>query len=433
MAAQTIATFQRDERGSIAMLFGLIIMVVMSIAGLALDYGRILLARHALSDAVDAAGLAAGRAMMDGKLTPAEVGAMALVYFNENAKDLAKVNAKIPVPTIVPNLTDSTVTVSAQTDVPMTLMAIAGFKKVTVPVTSTVAFDSKDLEVGMALDITGSMGDTPKGGNESKIKSLRGAATRFVETLIPANPQLGRSIRIGIAPFSAAVNLGKYAAKASASLSTDGCVTERRTPTYSAALPSTMNLSFDVKADGVKNIDPTEGGVGDNRYLCPEPELIPLTDNRKTLTTTIGTFKAGGFTAGHMGTQWGWNLIAEEYAGFWGGNSAPAPYADTKGPKPKLIKAVILMTDGIFNTAYHHDLARKQALEMCTKMKNENVIIFTIGFGLGNTGSEIVAKQTLRDCATPGDQYAVNAANGAELDTALQSFAQILTQLRVTK
>lgn len=432
-AAHAVAAFGRNERGSIAMLFGLMIMVVMSIAGLALDYGRILLARHALTDAVDAAGLAAGRALMDGKLTAAEVDTMARVYFDQNAKDLAKVQSKIPVPSIVPNLADSTVTVSANVDVPMTLMAIAGFKKVNVPVTSTISFDSKDLEVGMALDITGSMGETPKGGSETKIKSLRGAATRFVETLIPTTPQAGRSVRIGIAPFSASVNLGKFAAKASANQSIDGCVTERRTATYSAALPSSLAMSFDVKADGVKDIDPTEQGVGLDRYVCPEPELIPLTDSRTALTTSISKFKADGYTAGHMGTQWGWNLIAEEYATFWGAGSAPAPYADTKGSKPKLIKAVILMSDGIFNTAFHHDDARKQALAMCTAMKKENVIIFTIGFGLGNTGSEVVAKQTLKDCATPGDQYAVNAANGTELDTALQSFAQVLTQLRVSK
>ena len=91
MAAQTLATFGRNERGSIAILFGLLIMVVMSIAGLALDYGRILLARHALADAVDAAGLAAGRALMDGKLTAAEVDAMAITYFNHNFTRLRKI------------------------------------------------------------------------------------------------------------------------------------------------------------------------------------------------------------------------------------------------------------------------------------------------------------------------------------------------------
>ena len=36
------------------------------------------------------------------KLTATEVNTMAITYFNHNAKDLAKVHAKIPVPTIVP-------------------------------------------------------------------------------------------------------------------------------------------------------------------------------------------------------------------------------------------------------------------------------------------------------------------------------------------
>lgn len=432
MPAQTIATFQRNERGSIAILFGLIVMVVISIAGLALDYGRILLARHALSDAVDAAGLAAGRAMMDGKLTAAEVDQIARSYFNQNATDLAKVQTKIPVPVISPNITDSTVTVSAQVDVPMTLMAIAGFKKVNVPVTSTIAFDSKDLEIGMALDITGSMGEVPPGGGPRKIDGLKAAFKSFAETLIPASPQAGRKIRIGVAPFAAAVNLGKYAGAATGNRSVDGCVTERVSATYTDKSPSAGG-TFDVAADGTKDIDPTEGNVGNNLYACPSQAVVPLTDDRAALIAQVNKYKEGGFTAGHIGTQWGWNLVSEDYAAFWGGKSAPAPYSDAQGAKPKLIKAVILMTDGIFNTAYHHDEARKQALALCDGMKAKGIVVFTIGFGLGNFGSELVAKQTLQACATPGSLYFADASNSAQLDAALQSFATVLTQLRLSK
>lgn len=431
-ASRVVATFQNDERGSIAMMFGLMLMVLLTLAGLAVDYGRIMLARHALNDATDAAGLATGRALMDGTLTEAEAKQIGQTYFDENAKTLAKVQTQVPVPVITPDLVNSTVTVTAQVTVPMTLMAIAGFKNVLVPSTSTIAFDGKDLEVGMALDITGSMNDVPPGGGPRKIDGLKVAFKSFAETLMPASPQLGRSIRIGIMPFSASVNLGKYAAAASSNRSQDGCITERIKPTYSDKSPANGG-SFDVAADGVANIDPTEGGVGSNRYFCPGPSVMPLTDNRNALINQVKTFSPGGYTAGHLGVQWGWNLISEDYASFWGGSSAPAPYALTQGSKPKLIKAMILMTDGIFNTAYHDDLARTQALAMCSAMKAKGVVVFTIGFGLGNTGSEIVAKQTLRDCATPGALYFADASSTTQLDAALHSFAVTLTQLRVSQ
>jgi len=431
-ATRTLADFGRNERGTIAMMFGLMLMVLMSVTGLALDYGRILMARRTLVEATDSAALSAGRALTDGTLTQAQAEQIATAYFNENAKGLAKVNATVPVPAMSTNTANSTVTVTASVDVPMTFMGVVGFKKVTVPVTATVAFDTRDLEVGMALDITGSMSGFPSGGGPRKIDGLKTAFKSFAETLIPATPQLGRKIRIGVAPFSASVNLGNYAGKASNYRSADKCVTERETATYTGTAPSFGNY-FDVAADGVKDIDPTEGNVGQALYYCPSQPILPLTDDRTALINAVNAYQVGGYTAGHIGAQWGWNLISEDYAGFWGGAAAPAPYSDTQGAKPKLIKAVILMTDGIFNTSYHHDQAKKQALELCTAMKDKGVLVFTIGFGLGNTGSELVAKQTLQTCATPGPQYFADASNSAQLDAALKSFAQVLTQLRLAQ
>ena len=429
MAATRAQHFRTDERGAVAILFGLMIMVCCMSAGLAIDYARILMARNTLLDAADAAGLATARAMVDGKLTTTEAQAIGQAYFAENAKGLSKTHTPVPVPTITADASAKTVTVTAQATVQMTLMAVAGFKTVNVPTSSTVAFDGKDLEVGMALDITGSMNDVPPGGGPRKIDGLKTAFKSFAETLIPAPPQIGRKIRIGVQPFSASVNLGKYAAAASNSRSKDGCVTERKTPSYSDNTP-TVGGYFQVSADGTANIDPTEGGVGDNRYFCPAPAVMPLSDNRDALVARVNTFNAGGYTAGHLGVQWGWNLIAEDYASFWGASSAPAPYADTQGPKPKLIKAMILMTDGIFNTAYHPDIARKQALAMCANMKAKGIRVFTIGFGLGNTGSEIEAKKTLAACASD-PTYFVDASNTADLDAALQSFATVLNKLRI--
>ena len=430
MATSRAKTFATDERGAVAILFGLMIMVCCMMAGLAVDYARILMARNTLLDAADAAGLATARAMVDGKLTTSEAQAIGQAYFKENSKSLSKTNTAIPVPSITADVNAKTVTVSAQITVPMTLMAVGGFKTVIVPMTSTVAFDAKDLEVGMALDITGSMTEVPPGGGPRKIDGLKTAFKSFAETLIPDHPQPGRKVRIGVQPFSASVNLGKYAKSASNGRSQDDCVTERKTPSYSDSSP-VVGGYFDVAADGTANIDPTEGGVGTNRYFCPSPAVMPLTDNRDALINQVNTFSAGGYTAGHLGVQWGWNLIAEDYASFWGGSSAPAPYADTQGSKPKLIKAMILMTDGIFNTAYHPDIARKQALAMCANMKAKGVRVFTIGFGLGNTGSEIEAKKTLAACASDPN-YFVDASNTAQLDAALQSFASVLNKLRLT-
>ena len=56
---------------------------------------------------------------------------------------------------------------------------------------------------------------------------------------------------------------------------------------------------------------------------------------------------------------------------MWGGVSQPDPYSRVQ--EGKLIKAVVLMTDGIFNTAYHNANAADQAIRTCNNMKAKGV------------------------------------------------------------
>jgi Flp pilus assembly protein TadG len=409
--------FNRDERGTIAMMFGLMIAMAVGCVGLAVDYSRILLARNALNDAADAAGLATGRAMIDGSVTVDEAKTIGAIYFSENAKSLTKAGAAIPIPVITPDPDTSTVMVTAQASVPTPFAAFFGFKTMIVPTASKVSFDAKDLEVGMSLDITGSM-SWPASSTDmtSKIDGLKSAFEKFATTLIPENQQVGRKVRLGIMPYAPSVNLGKYAAAASQNKSKDGCIVERTTLAYN-------------------DLSPANGGAfhANPSQYCPSATVMPLTDDRDALIKHVKTFQPNGATAGHLGIQWAWNIIAEDYAGFWGGSASPSAYALTQGAKPKLVKAVIVMTDGQFNTSTFGASSETQARAMCTAIKKRGVLVFTVGFGLGTTATELQAKKLLQDCATPGPQYFADATNANQLDAALQSFAATLGKLRVSQ
>jgi Flp pilus assembly protein TadG len=429
-------TFGSDEQGAVAVLFGLMTFVLFFVSAIAVDYTRAVDMRTHISSAVDSASLAAGRAMLDGKLSDSEIIDLATKYFTENVKGVKNMG-DIGTPSVKIDRGNGTVDIAVQSDIKMTLARLSGWDTMDVPVKSSATYKQKDIEIGMALDITGSMDQ--RIGGERKIDGLKKAFENFANTLLPQYPTAGQKVRIGVAPFSASVNLGEFAATVSNDRSKDGCVTERRNGEFSdatvAAAPSgstTNPTAFFVAADGTKDIDPTEGAQG---YVCPTPTLMPLSDNKAQLISAVNGFSPGGSTGGHMGLQWAYNLISYKWAGVWGGASAPASYSDTLGDNPKLVKAVILMTDGIFNMSYHNDLARKQALQLCSSIKSQggkNVVLFTIGFGLG---SDPVAIQTLKDCATPSDknEYFVNAADSTELDNALQKFAGKLGQLSLTQ
>ena len=51
---------------------------------------------------------------------------------------------------------------------------------------------------------------------------------------------------------------------------------------------------------------------------APSAEIIPLTDDRALLTRTVDGYRASGSTGGHIGVQWAWNLISEDWGRLLG-------------------------------------------------------------------------------------------------------------------
>lgn len=417
-------SFRRDERGGVMTIFGLALPVLLFAAGLGVDMARIVDSKTRIADASDAAALAAGRALLDGTLTDTEIEALAGNVFNANITSRANF-AKINNVAIQVTRASGTVDINVDAEVPMTITAVAGFDKVKIPGLTSTVFGAKDLEIGMALDITGSMNDIPSGGGPRKIDGLKQAFKSFAERLMPDTPIAGQRVRIGLAPFSASVNLGSFASAATAHRSTDGCVTERMgSDKYADAAPAGSSV-FKVRADGVTDIDPTEGLAG-SAYLCPSTKLVPLSQDRDALIAKVQGFTPNGWTAGHIGVQWGWNLISDQWGSVWGGASAPDPYSRINDGK--LIKAVVLMTDGIFNTAYHNGKAADQAIELCNNMKAKGVWVFAVAFD-----APAAAQATLKACASPGPDFYADASNGDDLEAAFVKFANTLGSLHITK
>jgi uncharacterized protein YegL len=279
-----------------------------------------------------------------------------------------------------------------------------------MPVNSSTAYDRRDIELGMALDVTGSM-------SGSKIADLQSAAKDLLDILLRDGAGANK-VRIGLAPYAASVRLGPYASVASNNTSTDTCVRERTGwAAYTDVAPGTG--TYFTAGGAPRDIDPTEGTQG---YECPSAQVRPLTSDKAALKTAIDGFRARGATAGHIGTQWAWNLISPEWRTVWPAASTPVPYGE-----PNTIKAIILMTDGIFNTSYANDRAGNQALNLCAEMKRKDVVVYTVAFK-----SPVAAANLLRTCATSADTF-FNADDGDQLRIAFQSIAADLNNLRLTQ
>ncbi|USQ95726.1 ubiquitin-activating E1 FCCH domain-containing protein [Caulobacter sp. RL271] len=215
-------------------------------------------------------------------------------------------------------------------------------------------------------------------------------------------------------------------------------------------------------ADAYTDAAPSTAFVGTNypSYLsadtnspnpCPGATITPLSSDRTTLKNQITALSEGGSTAGQIGLAWGWYMVAPNFGYLWP-NPAQRPAAYRS---KDLLKFVILMTDGAFNTPYckgvialdagsgsgnssdHINCAATngapfvQSRALCKAIKDpaNGVIVYTVGF---DVGSDATAKSFLTDCASDSSK-AFFPANGSELKTAFKAIAQEISELRIAK
>jgi Flp pilus assembly protein TadG len=408
------------------MIFALTLIPLIMGVGAAVDYGRLTHTQIKVSNAVDTATLGAAKMLKDGRYTDQQIKDAGAALFKDNMRGSESFavwnDADID---IAIDKVASKVTVTVPLYVPTTFTRVAGFERINLTKQSSAVFALRDIEVGLALDVTGSMNQTVNG--KKKITSLKESFASFANLMLPDTPVPGQRVRLALAPYSASINLGPYAKTVSNNRSTDNCVTER---TGGAAFTDKSLASggfFKVRADNAFDTDPTEGYGGAYSYACPPAVVTPLTDDRARLISDVNSYGVDGYTGGHFGAQWAFNLISPEWSSVWGANATGDDYQ--KVTDKKLVKAVILMTDGIFNTAYHNgQTSAQQAINLCTEMKSKGVLVFAIAFN-----APAAAQATLKSCASAGTEYYANASNQAELDIAFAQFAGKINALRLAQ
>ena len=411
----------RDTRdGAIAITFGLSFLVLMLTVGLAYDSSRLTNVTTRVQTALDAAALAGAKLLdVDGG-TDADVVAVATAFFNTHLSDISINGLSLAPVQVTPDRATSTVRAQVSGSLTSLFGGIAQSAP-TLNFTRTVetTFKSKKIELSLVVDVTGSMNDN------GKMAALKMAAKDLVDTLFATNPS-PNAIRIALIPYSASVNAGSFKAAVAGTAGADNCVVERNSldTTSDAAVGAGNWLGV-----GTSALNPF--------YSCPMDEVTPLTDlwdagQRAAFKARIDAITPVGGTAGHIGLAWGWYFLSQNWAPMWPSHQRPRP------PHPDVIKAVILMTDGIFNMSYlpnnmnSIDVAAPgssghQALELCTNMQASaaNVQVYSVAFQ-----APVEAENLLRTCSGAPNYFDANSAGG--LITAFREIAERLTSLRIS-
>lgn len=161
-------SFMRDDRGAVAILFGLMIVVLVGVAGGAVDFSRVMDTKSRLQQAVDSAVLAAAK---DPYASDAEVTKIATAYLENNAKALlgSKIS-KISVSRTTGNAPE--VKVSAETNSPTTLLSVLGIRNLPVNVSSSAGFILGETEIYAVIDMSESMGIAADDAARSAMQAL---------------------------------------------------------------------------------------------------------------------------------------------------------------------------------------------------------------------------------------------------------------------
>lgn len=195
----TAAAVREGERGQILPMMALLMAVLMAMVGLAIDVGRIMVAKAELVRAVDSAALAGTLMLPDLDLAEQEV----YIYMAEN-EPAANVD-------VVGSSQERRVEVEASrtvsflfVDVLNVMPGIDVVPDVTVNARAVAGFGVLPLDVYTAIDATGSMGASPCNSAQNNsgcpIKEAKDAAHLFVDTLLDDSSGASDT-QVGVGPF----------------------------------------------------------------------------------------------------------------------------------------------------------------------------------------------------------------------------------------
>ncbi|MGR3464344.1 pilus assembly protein TadG-related protein [Limimaricola sp.] len=336
---------RRDDSGSI-IIFSLFMMVIMlAIGGLGVDTMRVESKRNHLQTTLDRAVLAAADLQQS-----RDPEAVVRDYFTKAGliDSLGKVE-------VVQTLNSRTVRAEAEMPVSTTLLRMIGIDALNAPAAGSATESVSDIEIGLVLDVSGSM------GNNNKLPRLKTAGSEFINTMFDnVEPE---NLSISVVPYATQVNLGRPLAEAYGVVGgLAGAVAGEHAFSYCVDLPPTAYLTtvqLPVGLVQAGHFDASSSGGSYSRMALDTPvcrtdasfEVLPWSNDRTKLLNKITALSASGWTSTEMGVNWGAALLDPSARASLTSMIGNGVGTDLAGwPRdfdtPEGMKVLVVMTDG---------------------------------------------------------------------------------------
>jgi Flp pilus assembly protein TadG len=470
--------FERDERGVVGMIFGLSLIPMMGLTGVAIDYTRAAAVRNALQSAADATSLALAKDSLTS--TTAQMNTRAQAVFNANWT--RPFNADVE--TLTVSKQPDRFKVEAKARVNYAMLPVLGITSAEVTASSTSGWGINKIEIALVLDNTGSMGWS------SKMQELKKALCGVQDCSNP-NPTSGfvrmmkdaaiedNQIRVSLVPFDTTVRVplavqnavtagsvvnGTFVASGSGYCGSNG-TTARRINWSLTGAPATSwfrfadrdkdTISSNTNSSGtfvgtgcgtgriapstwrgcvwdrdmIDNRDTRASGVdtADVATLYPAvtcrsnnlarmASMVDVRTQSSNLIASLATMQPSGNTNLTIGVSWGTNML-----------TPGMPMSNAIAPVPNLQRFMILLTDGDNTENRFSGNAASidaRALAACNNAKAQGIMIYAVRVIEGN-------KSLLQNCAS-GPNFYYEVANAAQIDDVFKSIAGRIGSIRLT-
>lgn len=270
------------------------------------------------------------------------------------------------------------------------------------------------LEVALSLDVSGSMdfsfnSDTVAPEGSRRIDALR-AGVDSLARVFRENPLV--RARMSVIPYSASVNIA----------GTKEAPTNGVDPVWVAERVERSGV-------GKLRISKTPPGLGKNFDLknvgTPTSAILPLTSMRKAVNY-VKTLTPDGGTAGHIGAEWALYSLLPDWSDVL--NNEIGKSADLNS---KTQKVLIVMTDGDFTVKQDPDLTIDDAYEIfqnvCETARDAGIKVYAVGL----RASPNTEKQ-LTQCTDEQENY-FSVDDPEALSKAFEEIALQLSQVRISE
>ena len=343
--------FAHDAAGEVMVMFGLMAVTMFMMIGLAVDTSRWLNARDQTMSAIDAAVLAAGRALQTGS-TAEEAKTVAQKYYAEAVKNRLIVMDDSITFIIVDNGT--AVQAQGKAHIQTPFMSFGGVKKLPL-IKDTAAEQAKavvavgvnagqNTEISLMLDVSGSMcnNNNQPCTTGRKLDAMKTAAKDLIETVV-WNDQAHYSSKVAIVPFSADVRppdslQAALVAGAGNRSHQSGTKTYYFAPTTCAAERAGADAYTDAPPAGANLLNRVYAQVSKSSTssaacsIAAGATIVPLTNNKTTLKGAVDALIGQGGTSGHLGTGWAYYMLSPNWSSLLTGDASPRRRRRAAGP-----------------------------------------------------------------------------------------------------